>query len=78
MYTLIYYIVVLIASYFISQATAKRPQDQKPAAFSDFDFPQYDEGTPQCVFFGDNWTPDWMVLTYGNFRTKPIKRSGGK
>lgn len=47
-------------------------------AFEDFSFPQFEEGTPQCVFFGDNYTPDWMVLSYGNYRTQPIKTKSGK
>jgi hypothetical protein len=43
--------------------------------FNDIDFPQADEGTPQCVVFGECWTGDWMVLGYGNYRTQEIRKS---
>ena len=74
----LYYIAVLVVSYFVGQAMAQKPEKPKPAAFEDFEFPQYDEGTPQCVFWGDCWTEDWMVLDYGNYRTSKIKTKGGK
>ena len=69
-------LVLLVVSTAI-QAILVKPQQQKPAALEDFDFPQFEEGTPQAVFFGDCWTEGWMVLWYGNFRTTKIK-SGGK
>ena len=69
---------MMLASYIIQALFAPRPQDAKPASIKDFDFPQADEGTPQCVFFGDTWTPDWMILGVGNFRNKAIKAKGGK
>lgn len=72
------YIIILIVSMFLQQANAPKPQKPKPAAFSDFEFPQFDEGTPQAVFFGDNWTEDWMVLGVGNYRTSPIRTKSGK
>lgn len=74
----LYYIAVIIISYFVGQAMAAKPQKPKPAAFGDFEFPQFDESTPQCVFWGDNWTDDWMVLDYGNYRSKKIKSKGSK
>lgn len=70
--------VLMVASYFISQATAKRPQQPDPAKFSDFNFPQATEGTPQAVVFGDCWCSDWTVVGLGNFRTSPVKSGGGK
>jgi hypothetical protein len=75
---LLWYVAVIIISYFVGQALAAKPQKPKPAAFDDFDFPQFDEGTPQCVFWGDCWTEDWMVLDYGNYRTTKIRTKGGK
>lgn len=56
------------------QMVLVKPQNQKPAALSDFDFPQIDENTPQTVFFGDCWTDGWMVLWFGNMRTTKIKK----
>lgn len=73
-----YYIAVMVVSYFVGQALATKPEKPKPAAFDDFEFPQFDEATPQCVFWGDCWTEDWMVLDYGNYRTTKIQTKGGK
>lgn len=66
-------LVFMVASVAI-QALLVKPQTQKPAALEDFDFPQFDEGTPQAVFFGDCWTNGWMILWYGNYRTSKVKK----
>lgn len=71
-------IVLLIASYAISALTARRPPDAKPAAITDFQFPQSAEGTPQAVLFGDCWIVDYQVLWYGNLRNAKIYAEGGK
>jgi len=73
---------LLIVSYAITALTAKKPTstDAKPATFQEFNLPQIKEGTPQCVIFGDCWTPDWMVLRTGDFKSEAIKQknSSGK
>lgn len=69
-------IAILIASFLLTAALTPKPEKPKPAAFDDFDFPQFEEGTPQSVVFGDVWCSDWMVLWYGNYRTSAIKKSG--
>ncbi|RLM23707.1 hypothetical protein BIY29_10240 [Brenneria alni] len=70
-----YYLAVMVASYFINQALAKNNQTKPEAATADdWDFPQTDEGTAQCIFFGDCWTEDWQVLDYGNYRYEAIKK----
>lgn len=71
-------IYLMIASFVISAALAPKVQATPPTAFEDIDFPTFDEGTPQAVFFGDCWTADWTVLTVGNYRTDPIKSGSGK
>lgn len=71
-------IYLMIASFVISAALAPKVQPPQPEAFSDIDFPTAEEGTPQAVFFGDCWTDDWTVLTYGNYRTTPITAGEGK
>lgn len=68
------YILILIASALISASMVKKPEPPKPEDFEDIDFPQADEGTPQCVIFGECWTGDWMVLTYGNYRTEEVRK----
>lgn len=72
------YIIIMLISLYLSISNMPKPEKPKPAAFEDFEFPQFDEGTAQAVFFGDCWTEDWMVLTYGNYRTVAIKRKSGK
>ena len=76
--TIIWQIVIMIASYYISAAMAPKQRPPKPAAFEDFDFPQADEGTPQMIVFGDVWLKDWMVIGLGNYKTEAIRKSGGK
>lgn len=71
-------IAILVASYVLSAATAAKPVKPKPALFSDFDFPRSDEGTEKSVIFGQVWSPDWMVLSVRNQRSKAIKSKGGK
>lgn len=70
-------LVFMVASYVIQSFLVKPPPQPEAASLSDFDFPQYEDGTPQAVLFGDGWTDGWMVLWYGNYRTIKIK-SGGK
>lgn len=71
-------IVFLVISSVISIALAPKPQTPEASALADFDFPQVDEGTPQMVTFGDCWTDGWIVLWYGNLRTKKVKSKGKK
>ncbi len=66
-------LVFLVVSAVLTAIVVK-PQNQKPAALEDFDFPQYEEGTPQAVYFGDCWSEGWMVLWYGNYRTEKVKK----
>jgi hypothetical protein len=65
----------MVASTLLSMALAPKAQNQPPAAFEDFEFPQADEGTPEAVFFGDCWTSDWTVLAVGNYQTEAIRKS---
>ncbi len=69
--------VMLVVSYIIQSLLVKTPK-MKPAALTDWDFPQSDEGTPQTIVFGDAWLTGPMVMWYGNYRTKKIKSKGKK
>lgn len=72
---ILYYVAIMLASFILNAALARRPNNKTEAATADsWDFPQAEEGTPQCVFFGDCWTQDWHVLSYGNYRYKAIKK----
>ena len=78
MFQLAVAVVLLVASYVIQASMQKGPQPTKPNTMEDFDFPTFDEGTPQCVVFGDCWVPDWMVLHYGGFEVREIRGKSGK
>lgn len=70
-------LVMLVASYLITSMMAPGAQEKKPNTLADFDFPQFAEGTPQAVVFGDCWIPDWQVLWYGDLQVSAIEGSGG-
>ena len=70
----IWAVVMLAASFFIQAIMMKQPDSAKPAVLGDFEFPVAEVGSPQSILFGDGWTPDWMVLWYGNFDSSPIKK----
>lgn len=71
-------IALLVVSYAIQALTAKKPVgvDAKPATFEEFKFPQWEEGTPQAVVFGDVWTGDWMVTGVTNYKVEAIRSTG--
>ena len=70
------FVAMLVASYVIARVTAPRQKGKQSEAATedDWNMPIPDEGTPQCVFFGDCWTADWFVLGYGNYRYQAIKK----
>lgn len=74
----LYALALFAASYLLSALTAPKVQGPKAAAFEDFNFPQWEEGTPQPVLFGDCWTEDWTVCWYGNLKSQAIKGGGKK
>ncbi len=71
-------LIMMLISLIMSLTMQPKVAKPKPAAFDEFEFPQFEEGTPQHVFFGDNWTEDWMVLGIGDYRTRPIRTKSGK
>lgn len=71
-------IIMMVISAAVSYANRPKIHPPKAAAFEEFDFPVADEGTRQYVIFGDVWIKDWIVLSYGNFRTTTIQTKGGK
>lgn len=75
---LVYALVMMVVSYIITAAFTPKQQPPQPASLDDMNIPQAEEGTPQCVVFGDCWVEDWTVLAYGNLRTTPIKTKSGK
>ena len=74
----LWYVGMMLVSAYISYSMAPKIQNRAPESFSDIDFPQADEGTPQCVIFGDCWSGDWTVIAVGNYRTTEIRNEAGK
>lgn len=70
-------VFLLMSSVVLSRVFQPKPVAPKPTAFEEIDFPQFEEGAPQEVFFGDCWTESWMVLAVGNYRTSPVRSSKG-
>lgn len=77
-FQLIPYLIVLAISTVISIALMPKQKSNRPqsATIDDFDLPQATEGTPQMVVFGEVWSGGWMVLEYGNLRTRDIAEQG--
>lgn len=71
-------VILIIISIYMAYTMKPKSAVAKPQAFEDFDFPQAESGTPQCVVFGDQWTGDWVVIALGDYRTSSIKTSSGK
>lgn len=70
------FLAYLVVTLLISYALRPKAQVPKPEAFEDIDFPRAEEGSPQCVIWGDCWIPDWTVTAVGNYRTIPIVQRG--
>lgn len=72
------YVIMLVVSVAVSFLARPKTTSPKPAAIDDFDMPVANEGTEQEVIFGDCWTGNWMVLSYGNLRTSKVTTKSGK
>lgn len=67
-----------VASYYINQALNKRGNSNSPDAVNakDWNFPQIDEGTPQCVFLaivGLRTGKCWRMVTTAPPKSKKVK-----
>jgi hypothetical protein len=71
-------VIFMIISAYISYSMMPKVQNRTPEAFADIEFPQFEEGTPQAVIFGDCWSSDWAVIAVGDYRTEEIRGESGK
>ena len=69
---------IMIVSALLSYALAPKPKPPKPASITDFDIPTAEEGREIPVVFGTVWITGPNVLWYGDLRSEPIKKKGGK
>jgi hypothetical protein len=65
---------IAVVSFALTSLLTPHPHsvEQKPAELTDFQVPQWEEGTPEAVIFGDVWIIGWIVLWYGNLRSTAI------
>ena len=67
-------VVIAVAAIAVSYSMMRNNSTrQTPATFDEFEFPQFDEGTPIAHVFGDVYTDDWMVLGVGNYSFAQFK-----
>lgn len=69
----IWVVVILIVALVLAYAMQPKPQQMKPAALEDFEFPVAEDGKAAALIFGDVWTEDPNVLWFGDLYTRPIK-----
>lgn len=73
------FVAVMVVSYFVNQALAPRQKNNTPEAVSsnDWNFPQIDEGIPQCVFLvivGQKIGKFWLMVTIVRWKSKKDKK----
>lgn len=71
-------LIILVVSWIVSAALAPKPERPKPAALEDLNVPTVDTARPVPVVFGTVWVSDPNIVWYGDLRTTPIKKKGGK
>jgi len=72
------YFAILVASVVLAFALAPKPPKPRPPELEDVEAPTAEEGKAIPVVFGTVWINGANVIWYGDLRTTPIKKSGGK
>lgn len=71
MWTLVARIVIAVIAAVVSAVVMNQKSSShargSDVTLEDFEFPQFEEGTPIMYIFGDVYAEDWMVLGRGNF-----------
>jgi hypothetical protein len=57
---------------------APKPPQPKPAGIGDFKVPTAEQDRTIPVVFGTVWITGPNVVWYGDLRSQPIKKKGGK
>ena len=70
----IYFVVVFVLAY----AMTPKPQNAKPAGLSEFQLPTAEVGREIPVLFGTGDINGPNVVYYGDLRTVPVMKEGGK
>ena len=70
----LYFVVALVISYSLTP----KPQNAKPAGLEEIQAPTAEVGREIPVLFGTRDLTGPNVVWYGDLRTVPVKKSGGK
>ena len=70
----LYFVVALVISYSLTP----KPQNAKPAGLGEIQVPTAEVGREIPVLFGTRDLTGPNVVWYGDLRTVPVKKSGGK
>lgn len=71
-------VILLVVSLVLSYALRPKPVIPKPAALEDFDIPVAELGRAIPVLFGTMILKSPSLMWYGDLRSVPIKKKGGK
>lgn len=71
-------VALFVGTLLFSVMTAPKPQNAKPAGFSDITAPTAEEGREIAVLFGTRDFNGPNVVWYGDLKTVAIKSKGGK
>ena len=72
------YAIVFIASLVVSYAMIPKPESRPPAELDEIQAPTAEVGREIPVLFGTRKMDAPNVVWYGDLRTVPVKKKGGK
>lgn len=70
--------IIFVVALVIGIAMMPKPESQPPPGLGDVKAPTADEGREIPVLFGTRNIKGPNVVWYGDFRSTPIKKKGGK
>lgn len=72
------YAVVFIIALVVSYSMTPKPETRPPAGLDEFQVPTAEVGREIPVLFGTRYLHGPNVVWYGDLRTVPVKKKGGK
>lgn len=73
-----FFVAVFVVGLVVSYSSMPKPQSAPPAGLGDFKVPTAEEGREIPVLFGTRDILAPNVVWYGDLRTNPIRKKGGK
>lgn len=71
-------IALFVVGFLLSAFLAPKPKPMKPAGLDSFNVPTAEAGREIPVLFGTRMIKSSNVVWFGDLRTQPIKKKGGK